>query len=89
MQMFEELVEVCRVGKTARNDVVVIGKDGPRFELPMILAGEFHEPALQQIQPCFILEQVLLVQCAGGHEINGVVIELVNRRVRPRHFGLR
>src|SRR5947207_2069984 len=50
VQMLEELAEICRIGKTARDDVVVVGEYSPRFKLPMILAGQLHQLPLKQVK---------------------------------------
>lgn len=89
VQVFEDFSEARRIRKSARDNVIVIGEHGPRLELPAVMIRQFHESSLQQVQARFVSEEPLLVQSAGGDEIHGIAIELVNRRVRPRRFGVR
>ena len=88
VEVREEPAEVGRVGKTARDEVIVIGEYSPGFKLPVILVRQRHKPVLEQIKPGFVSEQPLLVKGAGSDEIHCVVVELVNRRVRPGHNGV-
>jgi hypothetical protein len=68
-----------------RDEMVVIRKHCPRFELPTKLRGHFKQAAFQYNQPLLATKMMLVMQSACRYEVGGSRTELMQRRVWPRH----
>lgn len=83
MHIVEHISEIPRIVPAPRDDVIMIGKHRPRFQLPTVTLGEREEQSFQQITLCVRIKQVLFVQRAGGDEIYGILGQPMNRRMWP------
>lgn len=83
MQIMKGFAEIPRIGIAARHDVIVIGKHGPRFELPTASFGQGEQMSFQKIALLRRIKEMLFVQGAGGDKIDRVVRQTMRRRVWP------
>ena len=56
-----------------RDEMVVIGKDRPGFEIPTKVGRNCEQTAVQYRKPIRAPKEMLLVICTGGEEVGTAV----------------
>jgi hypothetical protein len=65
------------------DEVVMVGEDGPGFQMPAEIGGEFEQAALEDIEALWGVEEVGFLVSAGGDEVGAGGAETVGGGVRP------
>ncbi len=72
-----------------RDEVVVIGEHGPRFEIPIEIARHREQAAMKNGEPFAAAKMMLFEISASGDEVGRTLRKLVGGCVRPGGFGRR
>ena len=88
MQMADELRQGDCLGRRSRDEVIVIGKDSPRLEFPLVEGGQMQEGFAKISQALRRAEKwPLLVRCRGD-KVGARGVEAMRRAMRPvRHVA--
>ena len=86
VEMFDEFPEVLRLRAAARDEVVVVGEDGPRLDLPAVEIGFGKQVKFEQVEASVAAKERSFVQRACGHEVNSVFAQAMDWCVRPWAF---
>ena len=71
-----------------RDEMVVVGKDGPGFEPPAVLCRDLQQPSMKHGEPLCSLKMMKLSIGSRCDEVGTLSVETVGRRVRPRQILL-
>ena len=87
MQVIEKSAEalraICRTWRRMGDEVVVIGKDGPGFELPLTAFGVLQQARLETFEALGALEERFLLIRARRDHVSPRFAQAMTRRMRP------
>jgi hypothetical protein len=74
------------LGWRMRDEVIMIRKNRPRFEMPIRFAEQFHHTALKNIQTFGIREEMLFEISSSGNKVRPCGGKLMRRSVGPARW---
>jgi hypothetical protein len=51
------------------NEMVVVGKDGPSFQMPLVIGSYFEKAALQYVESLGTAEVMFFLEGSGGDDV--------------------
>ena len=79
----KKFAKIFGIMPAACNNMIVIGKHRPRFQLPAVFFYQGQQETLKQITFGWGVEKMLFVEGTGSYKIDGILRQTMNRRMRP------